>query len=163
MQRSELRATPTALAVAGFLLANAACSNGPSGTVTVDVTSVWSAALIEEAEVEQISVRVSGPDFAPIVEEVSPDVAEVEIEVPAGPNRVFVVEALVAGEEGVVPFFWGRTITEVPAGLSEVEVIVDPAGRVSVSVVDLFGGRFPEAAVVRFEPLDSNEVGVERR
>ncbi|MEL6544768.1 MAG: MopE-related protein, partial [Myxococcota bacterium] len=111
----------------------AGCSD-QGNRVTIDVTPLITRGAQSGLPVTKLTLTVTGPGIeTAIITELDLDNPVFDIAVPAGPNRLFVVDA--RGEEDV-PIFWGEQLADVLARTdNELVIPAFPAGQLNISIV----------------------------
>lgn len=133
------------LGIALTMVLGVAGCHRSTGEVHLDLTSLTISAAQSNVPLAGAELRIEGPNLgAPIVRSVSVDDLTFDVQVPAGPRRVFTVEAWAAASSASPaavafpgpPVFWGvRQVDIAQAESVELDVVVVPAGGVSGSLV----------------------------
>ncbi|MEE8408939.1 MAG: hypothetical protein V3T05_05000, partial [Myxococcota bacterium] len=149
MRRIDLVHHRVASMLLPFALTVTACGASDPARVHISIADLVQHAAQNAVTFDRVVLRVHADDIDPTIEvTIDPKQLSFDLDVPAGRERNFEVEAL----NGEVPEYWGLEIIDrlEPRSETDIEITVYPAGAVQATVSLCGGGALPEGAVVTF-------------
>ncbi|MEM6531142.1 MAG: right-handed parallel beta-helix repeat-containing protein [Myxococcota bacterium] len=130
------------------LVISAGCNS--TSSVSIDLTPLSGQDALTAVPLDSIVLRVSAEDIEPIEVTVTPTDTEVALGVPAGPNRLFELEARRSVTVGETPIdvltYQGETLQSLGVGANDVTVVYRELGAIRLAANVLGSDTLPAGA-----------------